>query len=211
MLAIRITRPYSALVPFFDKLQQHSDKLIVYEHTESARPHIHGLIVNCKPSTDTLKNWIRSVVGKVEKTDWSFVSKDVNEKFITYMSKGNLEPKLCCGFGEDQVSVLRDAWEERRRISKQTRLTYVVKETTEERKLRQTDMIQEIIKRVEASSDQTAEYIIGTIYRVVCIENRNVLGRFKLRDYYDTVLQQVRQEEWMHGMRKICTRDYLDN
>lgn len=210
MLAIRITRPYSALTPFFDKLKDFSDKLIVYEHTESSRPHIHGLIVNCKPSTDTLKNWIKAVVGKVEKTDWSFVSKDVNEKFITYMSKGKLEPKTCVGFSEVQVSEYRDAWEDRR-THKQQRLTFVVKESQNERKARQTDMIAEIIKRVEQSEDQTAEFIIGTIYRVVAIDNRNVLGRFKLRDYYDTVLQQIRQEEWMHGMRKICTRDYIDN
>lgn len=205
MLAIRITKPFSDLKWFCEKLNEYSDKSIYYEHTESARLHVHGLIVNPTVSTDTMKNWLRKHLGQIPKTDWSFVAKDVNEKFITYMSKGKLEPKYVSGFSDVQVSSYRDLWEDRPRKQVQTRLSYIVKETPEERKMRQEDMVKEIVRRVQLSEDQTTDFIIGTIYRVVSVENRTMLGRYKMRDYYDAVIAKTDYQGWLVNMKKIVS------
>lgn len=207
MLALRVTRSYACLKPFFEKLSGYCDKLVAYQHDESSRVHVHALVVNCKPSTDTLKNWIRSCTGKVEKTDWSFVTKDVNDKFITYMSKGKLAPSCCYGFDNDQILAYQAAWEDRPKL-KQQRLTFVVKETTEQRKMRQEDMIAEIVKRYQSLDHPRPKELIQIIYKVVAIENRNVIGRYKIRDYYDTVMGRVEPSQWLDAMTQLCTKEY---
>lgn len=203
-----MTRSYACLKPFFEKLSANCDKLVAYQHDESSRVHVHALVVNCKPSTDTLKNWIRANAGKVEKTDWSFVQKDVNENFITYMSKGNLAPSCCYGFTSDQIEAYKMAWEHRPKSFKQQKLTFVVKETTEQRKMRQEDMIVEIVNRYNEIRNPYPKDLIQLIYKVVSIENRNVLGRFKLRDYYDTIMARVDNKNWADAMVQLCTKDY---
>lgn len=204
MLAFRVIRCYNDLKPFIEKLSNFCDRLIVYEHLEAARLHIHALVHNCKPTTDTLKNWIKAVVGKVLPSDWSFITENVNDKFPIYMSKGKLSPSFVKDYTEQQIEEFRLLWVDRPPLKRQSKLTFVVKETVAERKQRQEDMVKEIIKRVEVSEDQTPAFIIGTIHRVVCIENRNMLGRYKVRDYYDTVISHVHKQTWVMHMERLC-------
>lgn len=204
MLAFRITRPFHVLEAPVKLFAEKCEKLIVYEHTDASRPHVHGLMVNPQIGTDTMKNYVRKYLGKIEKTDWSFVTKDVNEKFIVYMSKGKLAPSFVKGFTDDQVEAYKNGWVNNPVLKRQTKLTYIVKETTEERKMRQEDMIKEIVRRVQESEDKSSEYIIGTIYRVVAVENRNMLSRYKVRDYYDSVYAKVDNLNWLRQMKKMC-------
>lgn len=96
-IAFRVSEPSQKLTGFYDQLAKVSTHLIVYEHSAS-QVHIHGLVVDCKVSTDTLKNWIKKHLGikAYDKSKWSFKteyeSKPVDYNFITYMSKGKLEP-----------------------------------------------------------------------------------------------------------------------
>lgn len=203
MIAFRITRPFQVLEASMKMYADNCEKLIVYEHVDASRPHIHGLIVDCKVGTDTLKNYVRKFLGKIDKTDWSFVTKDVNEKFIVYMSKGKLAPSFVKGFNEDQVEAYRNDWVSNP-LKKQTKLTYIVKETPAERKMRQEDMVNEIVKRYQESADKSPDFLIGTIYRVVSVENKNILGRYKVRDYYDTVVGRVNPTKWIDCMKKLC-------
>lgn len=213
MLAIRVTRSFSDLRLFFEKLFEACEKLVVFEHVDASRIHIHALIVECRVSTDTLKNWIKQVVGPVNKTDWSFLEKDVNEQFITYMTKGVLEPVAVKGYAEEEIYVYRKAWVPRDKKKKQERITYVVKETVEQRKLRQEDMINEIVLRInkicETRNLVSTREVIQLIYQVVAIENKNMLGRYKLRDYYDTVTARTDPNSWVMAMENICKKDYF--
>lgn len=204
MLAFRITRPYNVLEAPMKLFADKCDKLIIYEHTDASRPHIHGLMVNPQIGTDTMKNYVRKYLKHVDKGDWSFVTKDVNEKFIVYMSKGKLAPSFVKGFTDDQVEAHKNDWVTNPVSKKQTKLTYIVKETTAERKMRQEDMIKEIVQRVSDSDDKSPEYIIGTIYRVVAVENCNMLSRYKVRDYYDSVFARIDNLSWLHQMKKMC-------
>lgn len=208
MLAFRITRPFQVLEAPMKMYADNCDKLIVYEHVDASRPHIHGLMVNPKISTDTMKNYVRKFLGKIDKTDWSFVTKDVNEKFIVYMSKGKLAPSFVKGFTEDQIEAYRNDWVSNPTQKKQIKLTYVVKETPVERNMRQKDMVEEIVRRLKDSNDWNAtrdpECVIHLIYRVVGVENKNMLSRYKVRDYYDTVMSQLDNKTWMKQMVQLC-------
>lgn len=207
MLAIRVTRPAGDLRSFIERIEARCDKLIIYQHDESSRPHIHGLITNCQVSTDTLKNYIKTSLGVTSfpKTDWSFVSKDVNEKFITYMSKGRLDPVYSKGYDEHEVNEFRNQWEDKpHKKSVQTRLTYVVKESPIERKQRQSDMVNEIVDTIEKEGiKKSPRDIITVIWRIVVVKNQNVMGRYKLRDYYDSVASRVNHTEWIYEMENF--------
>lgn len=206
MLAFRITRSALDLKPFFEKLSQYSDKIVVYQHDEASRVHVHGLVEGCKPSSDTLKNWIKNVVGKVERTDWSFITKDVDIGFITYMSKGKLDPVFVHNYETDLIHQYKGKWEDRPKIYKQQRLQFVVKESPAERKMRQEDMVQEIIRRLP--DRPTTKELLEMIVQVVIKENKNVVGRYKLRDYYDTISSRVNPESFIDSMHRMVQKDF---
>lgn len=114
-IAFRVSEPANKLTSFFIELSKHSDKLVVYEH-QASQVHVHGLVINCKVSTDTLKNWIRKVLGiKVyDKSKWSFKTEyqgqPVNAQFITYMSKGKLDPVFNHNVQPSDIDAYRNAW-----------------------------------------------------------------------------------------------------
>jgi len=96
LYAIRLSFPYAEVEEFFKKFK---DSVVVYEHEadeEVNRTHVHAL-VETAVSTDSMKNWVTKSLGKrPNKTDWAFVSKiqkePVTYRFITYMTKGVLDP-----------------------------------------------------------------------------------------------------------------------
>jgi len=113
--AIRLHYPYDRLTDFFNRF----DVVVVYQHDadeEVSRTHVHALL-EATISTDTMKNWVRKLVGHVEKTDWSFKTElqgqPVQDRFITYMSNGILEPKLVKGFTQEVIDNYKSQWIER--------------------------------------------------------------------------------------------------
>lgn len=113
LYAVRLTFPYQKLVEFFDRFE----KVVVYQHDadESVnRTHVHAL-VEISVSTDTAKNWVQKCVGSRPKKDmWSFVSKlkkqPVTEEFITYMTKGKLEPVMLKGYTKELCDKYKARW-----------------------------------------------------------------------------------------------------
>jgi len=204
-LKIRITKSFADLNDFPTKLAEVCDVLVVYEHEadeDISRTHIHCYADNPQVSTDTMKNWVKKALGttKFPKTDWSFEeAQDVG--FITYMSKGRLDPLLVKGIEADAIVALKDKWVD---IPKKTGKTqYVLKiENPAQQKLRQWEMVEEINRRFqmvdpEASGDPV-EKLIRIIRQVVIIENKTVCGRYKFRDYYDTIMSMNNQNH--HSM-----------
>lgn len=118
-LAIRLHVEWTeTLIPFFEQL----DRVAVYEHgadEEVNRTHIHAL-VETSVSTDTLKIRIGKCLGyKPNRSDWAFSEKvgrpltPVEDRFITYMSKGTLEPKYLKGFTQDDCDRYKSYWVEK--------------------------------------------------------------------------------------------------
>lgn len=123
--AIRITASYDDLKGYVEKMAEVSDKLVVYEHTDVSRIHIHAYVENVTVSSDTLKNWVKKCLGVTAfpKSDWSFVTQlqgeEVKPSFITYMSKGVLRPRFIKGISAEDIEQYRLKWEERQKPRKE--------------------------------------------------------------------------------------------
>lgn len=88
--AVRITLPYVSMVGICTAWKDHCEQVIAYEH-EGTRTHCHLLLINCKVTTQRLKQ----LSGREERgnTFWNFKTADDKwDKYITYMSKGKYEP-----------------------------------------------------------------------------------------------------------------------
>lgn len=209
MLAFRITRSYDQLTEFITKLANSSKQLIVYEH-EASRVHIHGLVSECKVGKETLKNWIKDALDckQFPKSDWSFITQDkqgnlVGDNFITYMSKGVLQPRFNKGYTDSLVEQYRLQWKP---VSKQ-KVQYILKqENPKEAKKRQIDMLDEIVRRVDSSKLVLAEDIIKVICDVVYRENRTIVGRYKIRDYYDMVMYRTQPDSYIRQIKDLCLK-----
>lgn len=209
----RITCASEKLRPIFEKFS----KIIAYEHNEDAlNVHTHFL-VETNMSTDTIKNWVRKLTErKYKATEWSFKTKykphklatevPVTEGCITYMAKGKLEPSYCVGYTDEFILDHKLKWIDYKRSAKQQALTsYTVKESSAQSKLRQDEMITEIIKRMEDKNytGNGNEHILKIIRQVVIVENKTILGRYKVRDYYDTVIARANPTSWLHSMAAL--------
>lgn len=117
--AIRLTFTYQQMEKVVKRICDDADVVVVYEHDESARKHIHLYTEGTKTSVQTIKNWVTKDLGcKVDKADWSFkTAKD--RRFITYMAKGKLQPCLVKGISDDEINTLREKWVEPIRIEKE--------------------------------------------------------------------------------------------
>lgn len=122
-IAIRLHVEWSnVLIPFFNSL----DRVAVYEHSadeQVSRTHIHAL-VETSVSTDTLKNRIEQHIGfRPSRSDWAFSTQvgkpkaPVEDKFITYMSKGKLDPVFIKGFTQDECDRYKALWIEKSQSS----------------------------------------------------------------------------------------------
>jgi len=199
------------------------DKMIVYEHTPESNEenvHVHMYLTNTQVSTDTLKNYIRRFTKvSVKGNDfWSFKTeyipygstekKPIDTNCITYMAKGQLDPVYVKGFTQEEIDECKGRWDPSIGVkkSKTSKLMYVVKETHKESKLRQNEMVDEIVKRLKDADDLTGQNILKTIRQVVIIENKTICGRYKVRDYYDTVRAKILQSNtWVSEMMNFVS------
>jgi len=223
MLAIRLSEPYQKMVTFWAKLAESSDKLVVYEH-DANRMHCHALCVGYTGSTDTLKNWIKKtlVVTVYPKSDWAFATQyksaagdyvPINDDFITYMSKGTIQPKLVKGFTQDAIDTYRSLWVPRPRKGERIQYKITATITDKQRKLQVNDMIQEVYSRLNSQGwngenlnvkgTSLDREIVKTIIEVFQTENHNVIGRYKIRDYYDAVLSRLRPMQYVDQMVQL--------
>lgn len=100
--------------------------MVVYEHTDASRIHLHFLVEECTVSTDTLKNYFKKELGVVNSRDWSFktatkvpiVVQETNKysrggfsEYIKYMSKGKHEPVFNKGYEEAYLDFCKSLWE----------------------------------------------------------------------------------------------------
>lgn len=213
-------------------MAEKSERMVVYQHEPEGNDdnvHVHIYLVNTQVSTDTLKNYIKKftrVPSDKGNKFWSFKTEYIpygstkpqplDSGCITYMSKGELQPVFNKGFTQEELDMCRDRWDptviEKTKKTYQSKLMYVVKETHKDSKLRQNQMIDEIIKRlrleIKNDDDVTDNQILLTIRQVVIIEQETICGRYKIRDYFDTVKAKMSSKEsWLSSMRNICVRD----
>lgn len=212
LYAIRISRSYEELEQFFISLAD-SPILAVFEHQQDddvSRTHVHALL-DTELSTDTLKHRIKKFLNvKVfPKTDWSFTKTyknhqgdtvDVNLEFITYMSKGILQPKQLNGIVDWKQYA--DKWVQPKQY-KGLKKFKLVTERPEVARKRQTDLLKPVIDNI--AMFQTSKEIVDAILDVLRKE-KVIVGRYKIRDYYDYVMNARDNRDWRHDIFYLCTK-----
>lgn len=203
-LAIRVTRSYSDIMEWVDNLT--ADKVIVYEHEaddEVSRTHIHMLLIQSTLKPDSLKARFKKLYGNIDAKDWSFKSSDGDPKYITYMSKGKLSPKLSKGFELSDITKYTSEWVEPKTKVKLENGKFVrdVNEPGQKTKIQLLEQMRSRLSPTDSTRD------ILKIIRKVLIDNKVIIGQYKMMDYYDSLMMYDRKEDWLCGMeRKINSR-----
>lgn len=212
LYAVRLSRKYEELEQFFNSLED-SPILAVFEHLEDDevnRTHVHFLI-DTQLSTDTLKNRIKKCldVKSFPKTDWAFTTTykdhqgktvDVNLDFITYMSKGILKPKLIRGIDDYEQYV--NKWVQPQQY-KGFKKYKTISERPETARKRQTELLQPIIQNI--AMYQTQREIVDAILDV-CRKEKVIVGRYKIRDFFDYVMNARDNKDWKFDIFQMCAK-----
>jgi len=208
--AIRITRPYKDLSPFTDYLKDCCDKVVVYEH-EADRRHVHGLLIQCKVATDTLKYNIKKVlnVSSFPKTDWSFKTEHkggaIDDNFIIYMAKGKLDPVFVHGYSDAELYEYRSKWVEQPYTSKGFVQYKLISEKPATQKQRLNQLLEPVINAYHKHEIRHPREVVNMICQIIRRE-KLIVGRYKIRDYYDYVMNQVNESEWNDQIFSLCIK-----
>lgn len=199
--AVRVSRSSVDLRGVFDKLGKCCAQVIVYEHPDEGNVHCHLLLMDCTVSTDTLKNYIKSTVGNVSRTDWSFKS-GADLCFVSYMSKGKYDPAFVSGIEAAVVAEYKAKGYDKGAILLVK--GKLVRPTSEPKKTKR-ELTELMISRLEphASVD-----VLMKMVRKVLIENNEVLGNFKVMDYVDAVMMRGDKTRWLDNMIYLYNRRY---
>lgn len=203
-IALRVSRNYQDLVLLTRDILS-CDKVAIYEHEaddEVNRTHIHALLIGCSVSTDTLKNRITKILGeKPQSSDWSFKnaykdsegnSQIVDIKFLTYMSKGILDPKYSYNITNEECNSAKLLWVNHKESPKAT--AYKVDKLNKKTKV---DMLEIMLTKLTPVKQLMKETCIpdrSDIFRTiraVLVENKQVLGMYKIIDFYDSITLRI--------------------
>lgn len=211
-LAIRLTRSAFMLENFFRRLPDICEQTIWYEHHQDhkvSRTHCHGVIIGCKVSVETLKNWLMYETTQWDRSSWSFkksykvngILHDVDLKFIIYMSKGQHDPVY--NHNVSNVNQYKDAWIERSKVQSDIR-DFTDPDRKEDQKTRW-EMLQEIKRRMslfeyETSTSQLIETIVD-VFR----HNKVIMSRYKVRDMYDSYMAYEKPHAFIFQLESLCT------
>lgn len=114
--ACRISRSSVTLEPVWTNWATTSGKVLVYQHEaddEVSVQHCHFLIQECSIGEEGLKKRIKPIITLSGNKDWSFVQKEYDgnvERYITYMTKGHLNPVFNQGYDPEYLEYCKSKW-----------------------------------------------------------------------------------------------------
>lgn len=197
--AIRLTFPYTEVQAIIEQFAKSSEGIVVYEHAadaEVSRTHVHMLILRCTVSTDTLKNYIKRVKGRVDKNDWSFKTADSDtEKYITYMSKGVLDPVYVYDITTEYIDECKRKWIDPTVSRVKLANGKLVKEVDDSSNVSKRQLVEEMVATIGDSESCTRIILDGI--RKVLIQHRIVVGMYKVMDYYDAYMMYSQKDRWI--------------
>jgi len=147
-------------------------------------------------STDTLKNYIRSKVGLVNKVDWSFktttkegaITHDSALGAITYMSKGKYDSSYQIGFTSDVLNECKAKWVDKP-------IQQSVAADAKQSKQRKIDMLGKMLEKITPEKIKTMmEYDYYKLIRGVLIEHEQVIGIYKVLEFRDAIAMRVNKK-----------------
>jgi len=123
---VRLTHSYEVAQRVVGLWAMRCDKLLAYEHvgSKTGKVHIHLSLLGTNVDKKQLRNIANETKLPVSGNEWcSFKAWDRKDEYITYMSKGQLDPKYNKGYAEEFIKQCKDKWVEPH--------TYVKADTTD--------------------------------------------------------------------------------
>lgn len=112
--AIRVTLPYADCSGIISQWADRSYEAVVYQHNadeEISKTHIHIGLHNCEVKAEQLKRMWKNCPGKGNEF-WSWKDWDDSTKYLTYMSKGELQPVFVKKISMELLERSRQEWVE---------------------------------------------------------------------------------------------------
>jgi len=212
LLAVRISRAYDELKGMWEALREECAAMIVYQHDadeETSRTHVHAVIQDLSIGVETIKYRVKSYLKtKVfSKSDWCFQTEvgrpksEVTWDYITYMSKGKLEPVLVHNVTDNDIQLYTTNWIPDKGKGHKVYKT-IHEETPDQKRKRQIDFVKECVEEVNKLPqgkfvNSFSERVVLVLKRKI-IEHDMVVGRYKLRDYFDAVMMRCPEATTFH-------------
>lgn len=201
--APRVSLSYADMSGVVQEWSNSCEKMVVYQHDadkEINRVHLHMVMIDCKYKTpEALKRQFHSRV----KTDlkgnalwsWEHGKSEPGMSFITYMSKGELASVFVKNILPAEIEELRLQWKQ------PTPKGNLLTERKESAKTKY-DLVQEMLQEVDDDeivnkcSTRVADYLVSVVLKVLR-KNRIVIGRYKVREYRDSLMYYKPNQERM--------------
>lgn len=219
--AFRISKPYEEVKEQLIELIGLCSHVAIYQHEaddEIKRTHIHGLLMGCDRKEDTIRN--KYFKGIYEKADYQLsstykdskgVKQPVDIDYIVYMSKGSLLPSEVKGFSSETIEDKKSQWKNPIVMLKVEDGKFVQdkKEPKKKTKYELLTIMRERYKKLSDYQKTNDYYECGIdIIAEVLIENQEVIGEYKVKDYFDSLLMYEAQGTWKRRiMMKLKPRE----
>ena len=198
---IRWSRAYVDISGAVGYVSNHCEELVAVEHEaddEVARTHVHMYVKGVTVTKQTLINQVQKAVPGIARSDYIHTTtykdretgemKPIDKGLITYISKGSLEPSKLHNISLEEYYEWRAKWVNYENVEykKGDIKRYVtIKETPKERKLRKQDLLAQMITK--CANDFSHANVRKAIKQVIK-DNGEILGVYKLVDYYDAIM-----------------------
>lgn len=113
--AVRLTHSYESAKVVVGLWAMRCNKILVYEHlgTRTGKIHIHLALLGTSVDKKQLRNIAMTTKLPVSGNEWcSFKNWDKNMDYVTYMSKGLLDPVYNKGYELQELQTCKDKWVE---------------------------------------------------------------------------------------------------
>lgn len=213
---IRISRSYEEVKDWIQNLK--GDSILAYQHDADAqveRTHVHILLIASGIKPDAMKARFKTLYGSINKTDWMFsttykdkstgdiiqITKETSPKCITYMSKGRLTPSHSVGYDPEYVLQQTQLWVEpvKKLSVKNGKFIRVTDDVAEKPKKTKRTLIEVMLDRGKDQDidGQDTRKVLKMI-REVLIENNEVVGMWKVMEYYDAWMMYGQKDMWIN-------------
>lgn len=228
---IRLHGEYDGLKPLLDRLSGESQLAVGFAHVPDSgcsQAHVHYLLGGFKPTKTTFYSWCKE--AGLKPSDYYFArthgrgcgcgckgKKPVDLSFISYESKGKLEPLPGLkGIRVEEVGEWRARWVDR---TVQTQLRFLeespdgsssnesVPTKTDTKRSTKKMLLNEMVAYVEKSGDYDDEKIIDVIEMVLKAEGEPI-GMYKVLDYRDSILMHVDAHKWKYECLSLINKRY---
>lgn len=200
--AFRVSVSYQDASMILLELFDMCEKVAVYEHEADEwvkRTHIHGIIMNCSRKEDTLRNkifkpnWKKDyqLAKTYKKCDENGVVQvyPVDDGYITYMSKGHLDPMYVKGYIPERIKELKEAWVDYEKPENKT------EQSKDKKTMTVYDHCEAIAKDME---ELVGDYHLNVIAKIIKYQNskRIKTNTYQVRDWYDTIVSQLKPNDY---------------